>query len=60
MDISGLPIGFVMGMAMKDDAMDAYSKLTEAEKEKVLNECRDAKSKAEMDSIINRLCGKWI
>lgn len=59
MDMSGLPIGFVMGMAMKDDAIDAYSKLTEAEKERVLNECRDAKSKAEMDRIIDRLCGKW-
>lgn len=58
MDINNLPIGFVMGMAMKEDAMDAYSRLTEAEKEKVLNECRDAKSKSEMDRIISRLSGK--
>ena len=50
----------MMGMAQKADAVEAYSRLTEAEKERVLNECRDAKSKAEMDSIIDRLCGRWI
>ena len=45
---------------MHGDALDAYSKLTEAEKERVLNECRDAKSKAEMDRIIDRLSGNWL
>jgi hypothetical protein len=59
-DINGFPIGLMMGMAQKADAVEAYSRLTEAEKERVLNECRDAKSKAEMDSIIDRLCGRWI
>ncbi|KAI4444962.1 hypothetical protein C823_007984 [Eubacterium plexicaudatum ASF492] len=58
MDINNnLPIGFAMGMAMRTDAWDAYSKLTEAEKEQIINECRDAKSKAEMDRIISRLSG---
>lgn len=59
MDINNLPIGFVMGMSMKKDAMDAYSELTEAEKEEIINECRDAKSKSEMERIIDRLSGKW-
>lgn len=60
MDINNnLPIGFAMGMAMRGDAIEAYGRLTEAEKEEVLNECRDAKSKSEMDRIISRLAGNW-
>ena len=41
------------------DALEAYSRLTEAEKEEIINQCRDAKSKAEMDRIISRLSGNW-
>ncbi|MDE6969758.1 MAG: hypothetical protein K2P69_08345 [Eubacterium sp.] len=60
MDINNnLPIGFAMGMAMRGDALEAYSRLTEAEKEEIINQCRDAKSKAEMDRIISRLSGNW-
>ncbi len=60
MDINDqLPIGFAMGVAMRRDALDAYNKLTEAEKEQVLNECRDAKNKAEMNRIISHLSGSW-
>lgn len=59
MDGNDLPIGFAMGMAMRENAMNAYSKLTEAEKERLLNECRDAKSKTEMERIIDRLSGDW-
>lgn len=59
MDFNHLPVGLIMGMTKKQNALDAYSKLTEAEKEQVINECRDAKSKAEMDRIINRLSGNW-
>ena len=60
MDINNnLPIGFVMGIAMCGDALEAYSRLTEAEKEEIINQCRDAKSKAEMDRIISRLSGNW-
>lgn len=60
MDMNNLPIGFALGMSMHGDALDAYNKLTEAEKERVLNECRDAKSKAEMERIIDRLSGNWL
>ena len=60
MDINNnLPIGFAMGMAMRGGALEAYSRLTEAEKEEIINQCRDAKSKAEMDRIISRLSGNW-
>ena len=60
MDFTNLPMGFVMGIAGNGDALDAYNRLTEAEKEQVLNECRDAKSKADMDRIISRLSGDWL
>ena len=61
MDYSNMmPIGLAMGMTMHRDALEAYSKRTEAEKEQIIMECREAKSKAEMDSIISRLSGSWI
>lgn len=57
-DYQNIPFGFVMGMAMHNDAETAFQKLTEAEKEKIIMECRDAESKQDMDRIINRLTGK--
>lgn len=59
MDMNNLPIGFAMGMAMNAKAMDNYSNLTEAEKEQVIFECKDAKSKSDMERIIDRLSGNW-
>ena len=58
-DFNNLPIGFAMGIAMHQDALDAYNRLTEYEKEKVIFECQDAKSKEDMDHIIERLTGNW-
>lgn len=58
MDINNLPIGFTMGLAMNERAMQNYGKLTEAEKEKILMECRGAKNKSEMTQIIDRLEGR--
>ncbi len=55
MDFNNVPIGFALGMAARTDAYEAYNRLTEAEKEDVINRCRDAKSKAEMDRIISSL-----
>ena len=52
---SGLPLGFAMGMAMNERALDNYGKLTEYEKEKQLAESRNVKSKEEMDQLIQRL-----
>lgn len=51
----GVPIGFGMALAMHQDALDNYSKLTEAEKEKILARSHNVKSKEEMDEIINSL-----
>lgn len=49
---NGLPMGLAMGMAMNENAMNNYSKLTEFEKEKLLAESKNVKSKAEMNQII--------
>ena len=52
---SGLPLGFAMGMAMNEKALNLYGKLTEYEKEQLLAESRNVKSKEEMDQLIQRL-----
>lgn len=50
-----LPLGFGMALAMNDAAMSGYAGLTEAEKEKVILQCRDAKTKEEMQKIVDSL-----
>ena len=51
----GLPLGFAMGMAMNQQALDHYGKLTEYEKERLITESRGVKSKEEMNQLIERL-----
>ena len=51
----GLPLGFAMGMAMNQQALDHYGKLTEYEKEMLIAESRGVKSKEEMDRLVERL-----
>ena len=60
MDFTNLPMGFVMGIAGNGDALDAYNRLTEAEKERIIFECKDARKKSDMEKIIDRLSGRWI
>lgn len=55
LDNNSLPMGFAMGLAMDMIAMDRFSNLTEAEKEELLNRARDAKSKDEMQRIIDEM-----
>ncbi len=51
----GVPIGFGMALAMNEKALTGYSKLTEAQKEELINKSRDAKSKKEMEQIVNSI-----
>lgn len=52
---NGVPVGFGMALAMNQEALDNYSKLKEAEKEQVIARSRDAKSKQEMEEIVNSI-----
>lgn len=52
---SGLPLGFAFGMAMNEQALDNYGKLTEYEKEKLIAQSKGVKSKAEMQELIQRI-----
>ena len=50
-----LPLGFGMALAMNEKALNSYAKLTEAEKEEVIKQSRGARSKAEMEHIVNSI-----
>lgn len=53
--MGGLPVGFGMSLAMNEAAMEGYAGLTEAEKEKVILRCKDAKTKEQMQKIVDSL-----
>ncbi len=50
-----LPLGFGMALTMNERAMDGYAQLTESQKEQLIMRCRDARSKSEMERIVNEL-----
>ena len=51
----GLPLGLAFAMAMNQQALDNYGKLTEYEKEKLIARSRGVKSKEEMEQLVQRL-----
>lgn len=52
-----LPLGFGMALAMDERAMEAFARLGEAEKSRILTEARHARSKREMQAIVSRIAG---
>ena len=50
-----LPIGLGLSLAMNQKAMDRFSGMTEAEKERTIAKSRGVKSKREMDRIVSSL-----
>lgn len=52
---SALPLGLAFGMAMNEQALVHYGKLTEYEKEKLIAESKGVKSKEEMQQLIDRI-----
>lgn len=50
-----LPVGFGVALSMNQNAMENYSKLTEAEKEQLIARSYDAKSDKDVEEIINSL-----
>lgn len=55
MDAEGLPLGFGMALAMNEPAMNSYAGLTEAEKERIILRCKGAKTKKQMQKIVDSL-----
>lgn len=53
MDFYKVPIGFGMALAMNPNAMNAYSAMTESQKQAILNKAHNARSQAEMHEIVN-------
>lgn len=55
MDYYKVPIGFGMALAMNPPALNAYSAMTEEQKEEVLAQAHNACSEKEMHDIVNRI-----
>lgn len=50
-----LPLGLAFGLAMDEQAINNYGKLTEYEREQILAESKGVKSKEEMQALIQRI-----
>ena len=55
MDFYKVPIGFGMALSMNPNALNAYSAMTEAEKQAILNKAHNADSQQEMHQIVNSI-----
>ena len=55
MDFYKVPIGFGMALAMNPPALNAYSALTEEQKQEILNRAHRARSEKEMHQIVNSI-----
>lgn len=53
--LTGLPVGFSMALAANESAMTSFAGLTETEKEHLILRCKDARSKEEMQRIVDSL-----
>ena len=53
--IKELPAGLGFSMAMNLNAMNNFTNLSEKEKQQVINESKQVKSKDEMNRLVNRL-----
>ena len=58
MDFYKVPIGFGMALAMNPTALNAYSAMTEAQKQAVLSKAHNARSEQEMHRIVNSLAAQ--
>lgn len=59
MDFDQLPIGFGMALAMNPPAFNAYSAMSDDQKQQILSRVRNAKSEKEMHDIVSSIskCG---
>ena len=57
MDFYKVPIGFGLALAMNEPAMNAYSAMTEDQKQEILNKAHNVRSEKEMHSLVASLAG---
>ena len=55
MEENALPLGFGMTLAQHQQAMEKFSRMTDAEKSQVLAQAHQAASKEEMQSLVKKL-----
>ena len=55
MDYYKVPIGFGMALAMNPPALNAYSAMTDEQKQAILNRAHNARSEKEMHEIVNSI-----
>ena len=55
MDFYKVPLGFGMALAMNANALNAYSAMTETQKQAILDKAHNARSEQEMHQIVNSL-----
>ena len=55
MDYYKVPIGFGMALAMNPPALNAYSAMTEDQKQAILNKAHNARSEQEMHRIVDSI-----
>lgn len=53
MDVYQVPIGFGMALARNPRALNAYSAMTEEQKQALLSQAHSARSEQEMNRIVN-------
>ncbi|MBR3973774.1 MAG: hypothetical protein IKJ99_07470 [Oscillospiraceae bacterium] len=58
MDFYKVPIGFGMALAMNPPALNAYSAMTEDQKQQILNKAHNARSQPEMHQIVGSIIAK--
>lgn len=58
MDFYKVPIGFGMALAMNPLALNAYSAMTEDQKQAILNKAHKARSEKEMHDIVSSIAAR--
>ena len=55
MDFYKVPIGFGMALAVNEPAMNAYAKMTEAQKQEIINKAHNVRSEKAKHDLVNSL-----
>ncbi len=54
---TGFPFGLGIAMMINSNSRNDYDRLSETEKEHIILKCKDARSKDEVDRIVNTFAG---